>query len=130
MHVLILAVNQLLINESRVFIETPRSCLKHTGWDTKKLCEFSAERAMQWKFATPASPHQKGCAEALVKSCELQTSLGLSISCSATFEQLFRFGATFSPSSNFSDFVQLFSFLNNCLAFLRQFVTKNRPFKF
>ena len=48
----------------------------------------------------------------------------------ATFEQLFRFGATFSPSSNFSDFVQLFSFLNNFLAFLRQFVTKNRPFKF
>jgi len=44
------------------------------GWNTEKLCEFSAERAMQWKFATPASPHQKGCAEALVKSCELQTS--------------------------------------------------------
>ena len=56
--------------------------------------------------------------------------LRLSISCSATFDQLFRFGATFSPSSNFSDFVQLFSFLNNFLAFLRQFVTKNRPFKF
>ena len=49
---------------------------------------------------------------------------------SATFEQLFRFGATFSPSSNFSDFVQLFSFLNNFLAFLSQFETKNRPFKF
>ena len=45
--------------------------------------------------------------------------LGLSISCSATFEQLFRFGATFTPSSNFSDFVQLFSFLNNFLAFLK-----------
>ena len=56
--------------------------------------------------------------------------LGLSIIGSATFEQLFRFGATFSPSSNFLDFVQLFSFLNNVLAFLRQFVTKNRPFKF
>ena len=56
--------------------------------------------------------------------------LRLSISYSATFDQLFRFGATFSPSSNFSDFVQLFSFLNNFLAFLRQFVTKNRPFKF
>ena len=39
--------------------------------------------------------------------------LRLSISCSATFDQLFRFGATFSPSSNLSDFVQLFSFLNN-----------------
>ena len=60
----------------------------------------------------------------------LAPELGLSISCSATFEQLFRFVATFSPSSNFSDFVQLFSFLNNFLAFLRQFVTKNRPFKF
>ena len=40
-----------------------------------------------------------------------------STSCSATFEQLFRFGATFCPSINFSDFVQLFSFLNNFLAF-------------
>ena len=34
--------------------------------------------------------------------------LGLSISCSETFGQLFRFGATFSPLSNFSDLVQLF----------------------
>ena len=59
-----------------------------------------------------------------------QNSVGLSISCSATLEQLFRFGATFSPSSNFSDFVQRFSFLKNFLAFLRQFVTKNRTFKF
>ena len=50
--------------------------------------------------------------------------LRLSINCSATFEQLFRFGATFSPSSNFSGFMQLFSFLNNFLAFLRQFVKK------
>ena len=53
--------------------------------------------------------------------------VGLSMSCSATFEQLFRFGSTFSPSSNFSDFVQLFYFLNNFLAFLRQFVTKKPP---
>ena len=41
------------------------------GWDTEKLREFSAERGMQWKFTTPASPHQNGCAEALVKSCKL-----------------------------------------------------------
>ena len=59
-----------------------------------------------------------------LSSAERQTKIGLSISCSATFEQLFRFGATFSPWSNFSDFGQLFSFLNNFLAFLRQFVTK------
>ena len=45
--------------------------------------------------------------------------VGLSISCSATFEELFRFVATFSPLSNFSDFLQLFSYLNNFLAFLR-----------
>ena len=41
------------------------------GWDTHKLREFSAEKGMQWKFTTPASPHQNGCAEALVKSCKL-----------------------------------------------------------
>ena len=37
--------------------------------------------------------------------------VGLSRSCSATFEQLFGFGATFSPSSNFSDFEHFFPFL-------------------
>ena len=36
--------------------------------------------------------------------------LELSRSCSATFEQLFGFGATFSPSSNFSDFEHFFLF--------------------
>ncbi|XP_068697574.1 uncharacterized protein [Montipora foliosa] len=25
---------------------------------------------MQWKFTTPAAPHQNGCAEALVKTCK------------------------------------------------------------
>ena len=58
--------------------------------------------------------------------------LGLYIICSATFEQLFRFGAililvlrvSFRISRNF------FLFWNNFLAFLRQFVTKSRPFKF
>ena len=51
----------------------------------------------------------------IAKKCKL----GLYISCSATFEQLFRFGATFSPSSTFSDFEQLFFFffLNNFLGF-------------
>ena len=39
------------------------------GWDTHKPREFSAEKGMQWKFSTPASPHQSGCAEALVMSC-------------------------------------------------------------
>jgi len=41
------------------------------GWDTEKLRKFSAERGMQWKFATPTSPHHNGCAEALVESCKL-----------------------------------------------------------
>ena len=41
-----------------------------TGWDTEKLREFSAEDGLQWKFITPESPHQNGCAEALVKSCK------------------------------------------------------------
>ena len=31
--------------------------------------------------------------------------------------KLFRFGAPFSPSSSFSDFMKLFSFLNNFLDF-------------
>jgi len=41
------------------------------GWDTEQLREFSAEQGMEWKFITPESPHQNGCAEALVKSCKL-----------------------------------------------------------
>ena len=41
------------------------------GLDTEKLQEFSAERGMEWKFTTPAAPHQNGCAEALVKSCKI-----------------------------------------------------------
>ena len=41
------------------------------GWDIEKLREFSAEKGIQWKFTTPASPHQNGCAEALVKSCKM-----------------------------------------------------------
>ena len=41
---------------------------------------------------------------------ESWVSVGLSRSCSATFEQLFGFGATFSPSSNFSDFEHFFPF--------------------
>lgn len=41
------------------------------GWDTEQLREFSAEQGVEWKFITPESPHQNGCAEALVKSCKL-----------------------------------------------------------
>ena len=40
-------------------------------WDTEQLREFSAEQGVEWKFITPESPHQNGCAEALVKSCKL-----------------------------------------------------------
>ena len=51
------------ICRSRARVESER------GWDTEKLREFSAERGMQWKFTTPASPHQNGrCAEALMKT--------------------------------------------------------------
>ena len=41
------------------------------GLDTNTLKEYCAEKAMKWQFATPAAPHQNGCAEALVKSCKL-----------------------------------------------------------
>ena len=40
------------------------------GWNVQELKEFSAEKGMEWKFATPAAPHQNGCAEALVKSAK------------------------------------------------------------
>ena len=41
------------------------------GLDTDGLKEFCADKGMKWQFATPAAPHQNGCAEALVKSCKL-----------------------------------------------------------
>jgi len=41
------------------------------GLDTDRLKEFCADKGMKWQFATPAAPHQNGCAEALVKSCKL-----------------------------------------------------------
>ena len=42
-----------------------------SGWDTEKQREFSAEKGVQWRFTTPASPHQNRYAEALVKSCKV-----------------------------------------------------------
>lgn len=41
------------------------------GLDTDRLKEFCADKGMKWQFATPAAPHQNGCAEALVKNCKL-----------------------------------------------------------
>lgn len=41
------------------------------GWNVHELKEFSAEKGMVWRFATPAAPHQNGCAEALVKSSKI-----------------------------------------------------------
>ena len=41
------------------------------GWDVEQLKEFNAEKGMKWQFATPAAPHQNGCAEALVKSTKI-----------------------------------------------------------
>ena len=32
--------------------------------------EFCGEKGMHWKSITPVAPHQNGCAETLVKSCE------------------------------------------------------------
>ena len=40
------------------------------GWNKEDLRNFCAERGINWKFTTPAAPHQNGCAEALVKSCK------------------------------------------------------------
>ena len=38
--------------------------------DSDKLRDFCAERSVHWLFTAPAAPHQKDCAEALVKSCK------------------------------------------------------------
>ena len=40
------------------------------GWDADELKKFCAEKGIQWKFVTPAAPHQNGCAESLVKTCK------------------------------------------------------------
>ena len=40
------------------------------GWNHKELKEFSAEKGMRWQFITPGTPHQNGCAEALVKGAK------------------------------------------------------------
>ena len=39
------------------------------GTDKKLLKEYCADKEVQWKFITPAAPHQIGTAE--VKSCKL-----------------------------------------------------------
>ena len=39
-------------------------------WDVKQL-QYCSEKGIEWKFITPAAPHQNGCAEALVKSCKI-----------------------------------------------------------
>ena len=41
------------------------------GWDVKQLQEYCSEKGVEWKFITPAAPHQNRCAEALVKSCKI-----------------------------------------------------------
>ena len=38
------------------------------GLDNYQLPEFCAEKGIEWEFTTPASPHQNGCTEALVKT--------------------------------------------------------------
>ena len=39
------------------------------GWEIEKLRDFCAENGMVWQFITLAAPHQNGCTESLVKSC-------------------------------------------------------------
>ena len=41
------------------------------GWNDQELRDFCAERGTEWKFTTPAAPHQNGCVESLVKSCKV-----------------------------------------------------------
>ena len=36
----------------------------------EEVQEFCGEKGTQWKFITPAAPHQNGSAEALVKTCK------------------------------------------------------------
>ena len=40
------------------------------GLDNYQCPEFYAEKGIEWEFTTPASPHQNGCTEALVKTCK------------------------------------------------------------
>ena len=47
------------------------------GWDIKQLKEFNAEKGMKWQFATPAAPHQNGCAESLVKSTKIALKIAI-----------------------------------------------------
>ena len=56
------------------------------GWDIEKLREFSAEKGIKWQFTTPASPHQNGCAEALVKSCKMALKKAIGEQVLAPFE--------------------------------------------
>ena len=39
------------------------------GHDPNLIRDFCAKTGTQWIFTTSAAPHQNGCAEALVKSC-------------------------------------------------------------
>ena len=37
------------------------------GFDEDQLCEFCAEKGIEWKFTTPATPHQNGRVNVLSK---------------------------------------------------------------
>lgn len=47
------------------------------GLDANQLREFCGEKKIQWIFTTPATPHQNGCAEALVKSCKKSLKIAI-----------------------------------------------------
>ena len=72
------------------------------GWDTHKPSEFSAEKGMKWKFTTPASPHQNGCAKVLVKSCKLALKKAIGEQVLTAFEFYMRLleVASCQPASN------------------------------
>ena len=40
------------------------------GINEEEVQDFCGGKGMQWKFITPAVPHQSGCAKALVKTCK------------------------------------------------------------
>ena len=79
-----------LKGETRLIISDPGSQLEGAskelsnwryGWKKEELIRFGASRKLEWKFIMPASQHQNGAAEVMVKYCKgvkkaLMKSLG------------------------------------------------------
>ena len=56
------------------------------GWSFKELTEFGVKQQMEWKFTTPASPHQNGTAESLVKSIKRAIKIAIGEQILSPFE--------------------------------------------